>query len=259
MIGDELQIIGASGFFILPEHPEKYSQIVFLAAGSGIVPVFALIKSLAYVHPSIEVVLIYSNTSRANTIFINKLEELRRARGESLQIEFLFSRAIDAFRSRLTPESIEEYMQRHHVSFKGDTLFYVCGPQAYMRMISYRLSTLGVAQSAIRKEIFHIQHPTIRPEPPDKVSHTVTLMRKDQPVTKFTVQYPVTILQAAKLLDIHIPYSCESGQCGSCVAKCLQGSVWMTQNEVLLDEEVKKGFILTCTGYPIQGDVILAL
>jgi ring-1,2-phenylacetyl-CoA epoxidase subunit PaaE len=125
-------------------------------------------------------------------------------------------------------------------------------------MITIRLISLGVEAAHIKKEIFHIQHPTTRPVPPDTAAHTVMLMRNNQRYN-FNVQYPVTILQAAKLLDIPIPYSCESGQCGTCVAKCLQGNVWMAQNEVLLEEEIHAGAVLTCTGFPIYGDVTLKI
>ena len=71
-------------------------------------------------------------------------------------------------------------------------------------------------------------------------------------------QYPVTILQAAKQKGIMLPYSCEAGKCGTCVATCLQGNVWHAYNEVLLDRELEKGRILTCTGYPYGNeDVVL--
>ncbi len=256
--GDVLQTIGASGFFVLPESPENYGNIIFMAAGSGITPVFALIKTILILHPSIKVLLIYSNTSRQNSIFVKELQELQRKYSDNLSIEFLFSRSADAFRSRLTPESLELYMNFHKISYTGKTLFYVCGPPGYMRMITYRLTTLCVDPGRIKKEIFHVQHPAIRPEPPDTKAHTVMLMRKGETVS-FNVQYPLTILQAAKLLDIHIPYSCENGQCGTCVAKCLHGTVWMAQNEVLLDEEIKNGCILTCTGYPVYGDVTIKI
>jgi ring-1,2-phenylacetyl-CoA epoxidase subunit PaaE len=257
-VGDTLDTIGASGFFVLPENPDRYGRIIFLAAGSGITPVFALLKTLLALYSRVNALLIYSNTSRQNSIFVEQLQKLQSKYADRLTIEFLFSRSADAFSSRLTPESLEMYMQIHRVSYSGNTLFYVCGPASYMRMVTYRLTTLGVEPRRVKKEIFHIQHPTVRPEPPDKKPHTVSLIRNGSSVS-FGVQYPLTILQAARLVDIHIPYSCENGQCGTCMAKCLQGTVWMAQNEVLLDEEIENGIILTCTGYPIYGDVTIEI
>ena len=256
-IGDKLQTIGASGFFVLPEQPEKYRRIIFMAAGSGITPVYALIKTILKRHPSLSVLLVYSNSNRQNAIFANQLSDLHSKYSDRLSIEFLFSRSANAFSSRLTPESLEMFMLMHRISYDDD-LFYVCGPSDYMRMITYRLATLGVDAGRIKKEIFHIQHPKVRPEPPDTKAHTVRLMRNGERFA-FNVQYPLTILQAAKMLNIHIPYSCETGQCGTCVAKCLQGTVWMAQNEVLLDEEIMNGSVLTCTGYPVYGDITLKL
>ena len=257
-VGDRLATIGASGFFVLPETPEKFRRFVFMAAGSGITPVFALIKTLLHLHPSVKILLIYSNTNESKVIFADKLKELHNQFSTSLYIEFLFSRSADAFASRLTPESFEMFMRLHNVSFGPESIFYVCGPADYMRMITYKLTTLGVENSRIRKEIFHIQHPKVKPEPPDTAAHTVTLIRGNDR-REFTTQYPLTILQAARLLNIHIPFSCESGQCGTCVAKCLQGTVWMANNEVLLDHEIKNGIILTCTGYPVFGDITISI
>lgn len=257
-VGDHLDTIGASGFFVLPEKPESYKQFVFLAAGSGITPIYALIKALVRLHPSIQILLIYSNSADHNAIFASRLSELQKTFTETLKIEFLFSRAANAFTSRLTPESLELFLQTHRVALSGEAIFYTCGPADYMRMITYRLTTAGVHPSRIRKEIFHVQHPTVRPEPPDTAQHTVTVTRSGQ-VHSFNVQYPLTILQAAKMLNIHLPYSCETGQCGTCVAKCLHGTVWMAQNEVLPDDEVERGIILTCTGYPVFGDVDLMI
>jgi ring-1,2-phenylacetyl-CoA epoxidase subunit PaaE len=256
-IGNELQTIGASGFFVLPEDPERFRRFIFLAAGSGITPVFALIKTLLHVHPSVHVLLIYSNTTRSRGIFVDQLQDLQHQYADRLHIDFLFSRSADAFSSRLTPESLEMFMAMHKVSYTH-SIFYVCGPAEYMRMITYRLTTLGVTAKQIKKEIFHIQHPKVKPEPPDTNVHTVTLIRKGER-RKFSVQYPLTILQAARLLHIAIPYSCENGQCGSCVVKCLQGEVWMAANEVLLEEEIRNGMVLTCTGYPVNGDVTISI
>lgn len=257
-LGDELLTIGASGFFVLPQHIEDYDQLIFMAAGSGITPVYSLIKTVLFAHQSVKILLLYSNTNLHSAIFYDKLKAMQEKFPERLTIEFLFSRSPDLFRSRLTPESLEMFLWKHDISYVANTLYYICGPTDYMRMVTFRLISLGVEPGHIKKEIFHVQHPSIRPAPPDKDVHSVTLIRNDGHY-RFSVQYPVTILQAAKLLDIHIPYSCESGQCGTCVARCLQGKVWMAHNEVLLDEEIRDGAVLTCTGYPVNGDVMLKI
>lgn len=60
-----------------------------------------------------------------------------------------------------------------------------------------------------------------------------------------------TVLEAALKNDIDAPYSCQGGVCSSCVARVTEGEVVMTQNQILTDNEVADGFILTCQAYPI--------
>lgn len=76
--GDILETIGASGFFVLPENTAGLKRIVFMAAGSGITPVFSLIKTILHHHPSLHILLIYSNRSPKNTIFYSQLVDLQK-------------------------------------------------------------------------------------------------------------------------------------------------------------------------------------
>jgi ring-1,2-phenylacetyl-CoA epoxidase subunit PaaE len=71
----------------------------------------------------------------------------------------------------------------------------------------------------------------------------------------FTAGHPDSILRAARKAGLRLPYSCEAGQCGSCLAYCRSGHVWMSYNEVLTANDLEAGRILTCTGYPVGGDV----
>jgi hypothetical protein len=41
------------------------------------------------------------------------------------------------------------------------------------------------------------------------------------------------------------------------VATCTRGNVWMANNEVLVNQELDKGMVLTCTGFPVYGEVEL--
>ena len=45
---------------------------------------------------------------------------------------------------------------------------------------------------------------------------------------------------------------------GNCMARCISGKVWMSNNEVLTEKELSQGLVLTCTGYPVGGPVELS-
>jgi len=68
------------------------------------------------------------------------------------------------------------------------------------------------------------------------------------------VEYPDSILKSARKAGISLPYSCETGRCGNCVALCRKGTIWHSNNEVLMDADIARGMILTCTGHPVDGD-----
>lgn len=60
-----------------------------------------------------------------------------------------------------------------------------------------------------------------------------------------------TLLESARRGGLVPPYSCEAGNCGTCIATVKEGKVTMRQNKVLSDEEVEEeGLVLTCQGIP---------
>lgn len=254
--GDALLTTGAAGFFILPEPVVPGQQLFFLAAGSGIVPVYSLIKTVLHVYKDVPIVLIYSNRSERETIFYSELKALQQTHA-NLRVEFLFSLSPDLARARLNQWLLQSFLQQYSIAPGSDALFYLCGPFAYMRMIEIELLTMGFTASQIRKEQFNTVRPAIKLLPPDTEPHEVTIKIGGE-THRITVQYPQTILEAAKKHGINLPYSCEVGKCGSCAAKCIAGDVWMSYNEVLLNDEIRKGLVLTCSGYPVNGDVVVS-
>jgi ferredoxin-NADP reductase len=254
--GDWLTTIGASGFFTLPGDISRYQQLFLLAAGSGITPVFSLLKTVLHKCPSITVVLIYSNHSKEDTIFYNALQQLQLQHPQQLQIEWLFSDSFDYTKARLGKWLLNELLKKHIVAPLSSCLFYMCGPFSYMRMITITLISAGINKANIRKEEFVITDPAVLIHPPDTSTRQVAvILNKEQ--YQFHSAYPQTILQAAKHAGIEFPYSCETGRCGTCAALCTSGEVWMKYNEVLTEQDIKKGMVLTCTGYPVYGNVEL--
>lgn len=258
-IDDELITIGAGGLFVLSDDIENYKQVFFFAAGSGITPVYSLIKTLLYAHKHINVVLIYSNASPGKTIFFNELRSLQKEFYQRFQIQFLFSNIIDLSKARLHRNLLIQFLNKFSVTNYNKCLFYICGPASYMRLCTYTLQENDVPKNNIKREDFVINAVHKRDAlPPDKQSHNVFMLMNEREY-HFIVHYPDSILQAAKKQKIILPYSCEAGRCASCVAKCLQGNVWHSYNEVLTEKEIKNGLILTCVGHPVGGDVKLEI
>lgn len=255
-IGDILTTLGAGGVFVLPADIQNYEVMFFFAAGSGIVPIFSLLKSALFVYPHLRVILIYSNSSQATTILYEPLKRLAEEFPGRLTIEFIFSDAKNLSRAHLHADLIERFVKQHSGAAFAEDLYYICGPEAYMRLCTYTLRGMKVPADNIKKEIFHTKKSVQQVAPPDNAPHEVTLLRGDE-VYKVVVQHPVSILMAARKEGIILPYSCEIGRCGNCIAKCESGKVWMSYNEVLTEKEIAQGFILTCTGYPIGGDATI--
>lgn len=64
-----------------------------------------------------------------------------------------------------------------------------------------------------------------------------------------------TILQTARQLGLNPPSSCEAGNCATCIARLVEGTVEMRVNDALDDDEVAEGWILTCQSVPTSDTV----
>ena len=69
-----------------------------------------------------------------------------------------------------------------------------------------------------------------------------------------TVAAPIrpgdTLLEIARHAGMAPPFSCEAGNCGTCMAKVTEGHATMRVNDVLDDDEVDEGYVLTCQAVP---------
>ena len=77
----------------------------------------------------------------------------------------------------------------------------------------------------------------------------ITVLLDDEETT-FLMLQKETILDAALDNDLDAPYSCQGGICSSCLGRITEGAATMEKNEILSDEEVEEGLILTCQAHP---------
>jgi ring-1,2-phenylacetyl-CoA epoxidase subunit PaaE len=238
-----------AGRFVLETQPGQKRHCWFIAAGSGITPILALIKKALYYEPETHITLIYQNHDERNIIFHKPLQQL------ALQFAHRFTR-IDLLSNPIDPDTkpgrlnnwlLEQLVTTNHKR-QTTNLFYTCGPEPFMRMVQFTLRVLGFPEDQLRKEHFVIE-PVRKPAftLPSTV-YTVVVHYAAQ-THQFTAAWPDTILQAAQKRGIALPYSCNTGRCATCAAHCRKGSVTMSNNEVLTDKDVQNGLVLTCTGY----------
>jgi len=64
-----------------------------------------------------------------------------------------------------------------------------------------------------------------------------------------------TLLETARSAGLNPPSSCEIGSCGTCMARLIEGSVRMINNEALTEDEVAEGWVLTCQSLPTGQSV----
>ena len=64
-----------------------------------------------------------------------------------------------------------------------------------------------------------------------------------------------TVLQTARSAGLQAPYSCETGSCGTCMARITEGNARMVNNDALEDDEVAEGYVLTCQALPTTPTV----
>ncbi|WP_193046943.1 2Fe-2S iron-sulfur cluster-binding protein [Mycolicibacterium baixiangningiae] len=83
---------------------------------------------------------------------------------------------------------------------------------------------------------------------------TIVLDRKTLSVSQVAGE---TLLESARRAGMSPPFSCEAGNCGTCMAKLTEGTASMRINDALDDDEVADGYVLTCQAVPDTARVVV--
>ncbi|HEX8334682.1 MAG TPA: 2Fe-2S iron-sulfur cluster-binding protein [Segetibacter sp.] len=252
--GDTLISLPPSGRFTIEESDDRV--YFFIAAGSGITPIFSLLKQLLFQQNN-KVILLYQNTDERSSIYRRQIKELQKKFANRFTLVEIFSKPIEAKQPQRLNNHLLEKIITEHISEGEDILFYLCGHLEFMRMAHFTLRVMGYKEEQVKKENFVID---FIPKAPfmDDTSPKSVVIHFNGRTHNIQVAYPHNILEVALKNNIQLPYSCRGGRCSTCTATCISGSIKMSINDVLTDKDLEKGLILTCVGYP-ETDVELQL
>jgi ferredoxin-NADP reductase len=240
--GDALDVMRPTGLFVLRETDVP---IVAFAGGSGITPVISIVKS-ALATTARPITLVYANRSDDAVIFGAELERLRAASGERLAVHH----HLDSERGFLDAAGCAALVgERAHADF------YICGPGPYMETVEAGLTMLDVTPEQRFIERFVV--PGDVPAVDDNSATVSVTIRLQQRTHTVTYQPGDTLLETARRGGLQPPFSCELGNCATCMAHLDVGSATMRANNALTADEVDTGWVLTCQAVPTTREVVV--
>ncbi|WP_430611777.1 FAD-binding oxidoreductase [Flavobacterium sp. JP2137] len=270
---DLWEIDGPFGTFYLDQAVAQKRQVVLLAGGSGISPLYSMLKSSTA--QSVVPLLIYANKSPEETIFLEALENLVAA--GKLAAHYAFSApdfsAVDSryTAGRFSKTALSSLLdqQQAHLS---DAHYYLCGPVGLIDLYVSVLRSLGVSPENIHTEFFDS---TAIPKTPavisdDGIVKDVLVHYMDdtyfndelhtyQCTSLIEVSGGQSLLEAMQNHNIKVPSSCKNGTCGVCWAVKTDGEVHMVNNHTLTERDIAEGIVLLCQSYPMNQEVSISL
>ncbi|MFZ6047046.1 FAD-binding oxidoreductase [Pseudomonas sp. CR3202] len=264
-IGEELDIAGPSGDFVLDEDSER--PVLLFSGGVGLTPMVSMLHRLA-TRSTRPVYFIHACENGAVHALREEVLALA-ARRSGIAVHFCYRAP--------TAEDLEH--GHHHSSglVSRDTLqgllplddydVYLCGPRPFMQANWRLLRGLGIDKARIRYEFFgpatildEDETPAIpatpTPASPAPVADTALTVRFE-PSGQAVAWDPAcpSLLDCAEQAGLKPAFSCRAGLCNACLTPLLSGSVEYAEAPLV---EPEAGRVLLCCARP-TSPVVLAL
>jgi ring-1,2-phenylacetyl-CoA epoxidase subunit PaaE len=272
-VGDVIEVLPPLGNFFVDIDPNHSKNYVLIGAGSGITPLMSIAKTILAEEPNSVVTLWYGNRNEESIIFKKQLAALHVRHGDRLRVHHVLSRPSEDWKGtkgRLDKERIYDLLSKLFMEDEHPKVYYLCGPNGVMDAAEEALEKHAVNFFDVHREYYSAPVPTeeeanasMGDDEDDGTIEGYEL--KSQKVTirlngnehVLQVASDKYILDAAIAAELDPPFACQSGICTTCRAYLHRGVVAMDEAEGLSEEELRKGFVLTCQCHPLTEDVVV--
>jgi len=259
--GDSLDVMTPDGRFGVPIDPGSSRTLVAFAAGSGITPVMAILKTVLRRETG-RFFLFYGNRTTADIILREQLEDLKDRYLARLAVFHVLSREqqdIPMLNGHLDVDKIGVLM-RAVVPVSSVDQAFICGPQPMIEGLGTALIELGLQRERVHIERFTpgvSGRPRPVPIPPSAPAKAIASVISEGARFEFPVADGEAIIDAAIRAGRSLPNSCRGGMCCTCRARLVEGRVEMAVNYSLEPWELQAGYVLTCQSRPMTERVVI--
>ncbi|NVK42361.1 MAG: phenylacetate-CoA oxygenase/reductase subunit PaaK [Oceanospirillaceae bacterium] len=263
--GLQIEAMAPSGHFYTELDATREGSYLGVAAGSGITPIFSIIKTTLENEPKSHFTLFYGNRATTSTIFREQLEDLKNRFMDRLNLVYIMTREqqdIELYNGRIDRDKCKALFDRW-LDVPNLTAAFLCGPQTMIEMVRDELLAHELDKAKIHFELFaptggnHRQtRREVQPEASTELCD-ITVIVDGRSLAFELAKNSDNILDAGNAHGADLPYSCKAGVCSTCRAKVVEGEVEMDANFALEDYEVEAGYVLSCQCYPVTDKVVL--
>ncbi len=256
-VGDVVEVQTPTGTF--RADPAEGGRHLCIAAGSGITQMLS-IAATVLTEPGTRVSLVYGNRRTSTVMFAEDLADLKDTYGARLDLVHVLSREprdVELFSGRLDADRLRRLL-RALVPVGSVDHVWLCGPFGLITDAREVLDELGVPRERVHFELFHVDEPPpeiVRAEAVVEGDTTEVTVVLDGRTTTAAMPRGRSVLDGAAATRHDLPFACKGGVCGTCRAHVPVGEVDLRRNYALDDDEVARGYVLTCQSLPL-GDAL---
>lgn len=265
--GDTLLTTPPAGHFFKPLLDDKGVHYLLFACGSGITPVFSIMKTVLTAGMNNRATLVYGNRSEEGIIYKAELEQLVKQFEGRLNVMHVLSRPSATWAG--LKGRIDERIITRVVDESADSRLtrdvYLCGPTEFMNVSKKTLIEKNIPTERIHIEDFGgaIHKPALSGQKVEAHWTFIGPSNVAEAPEKIIAQINGETLEVAakegqSILDTLLeagaqpPYSCLDGACMACMAKIQDGRVYQQDPGILTDDNVKHCEALTCQAKPLS-------